>query len=297
MVDSSYYLVLRPRDKPQELHMHGTLDVKDMKLYAQANSIMVDLAAVGFSDGSPLAVEDLAQLDQLHYHGVESVQHGIDTLGIRNGDRVLEVGAGWGGPSRYIAAQSGASVTALELQDDFHNVGKALTQRCGLADLVTHQRGDFLRFDAAPGGSFNHVVSWLALYHIPDRETYTRKIHDLLAPGGTFFVEDLMQGTAFDIEGTDTLNRELFANSMVSEAAYVESVEAAGFEIIETTNMTADWRAFTAMRLEMFIANRDAFINTHNEALYRDRKHFYSKIVEYFTADAIGGMRLAARRP
>ena len=32
------------------------------------------------------------------------------------------------------------------------------------------------------------------------------------------------------------------------------------------------------------------------QALFEDKKHFYSKIVEYFTADAIGGIQIAAKK-
>ncbi|MAV47716.1 MAG: class I SAM-dependent methyltransferase [Alphaproteobacteria bacterium TMED89] len=272
------------------------LDVKDMKLYAQANSILADLAALGFPGDAALSVEDLARFDQLHYHGVESVQAGIDLLGINAAAEVLEVGAGWGGPSRFIASRTGARVVALELQEDFHTTGQTLTQRCGLDIFVNHQRGDFLSIEYGQA-AFDHVVSWLALYHIPNRATYTRKICDLLKPGGTLFVEDLMAGTAFADTDADVLGRELFANSMVSEAHYIDSLRVAGFEIIQAENMTADWRTFTTTRLEMFDANRQAFIGIHGPELFEARRHFYSKIVEYFTADAIGGMRVAARKP
>ena len=60
--------------------------------------------------------------------------------------------------------------------------------------------------------------------------------------------------------------------------------------------MTQDWRAFTTERLAAFDANRAGFITRHSEALFEARRHFYAKIVEYFTTDAIGGMRLVARK-
>ena len=275
--------------------MSEALDVKDMKLYAEAGSILADLEAMGYANGSPLTVDAVSAFDQLHYHGADSVRYGVGQLGIDANGRVLEIGAGWGGPSRVIAAATGARVVALELQPDFHSVGESLTARCGLADLVSHQRADFLTVDY-PAGSFDHAVSWLALYHIPDRAAYTAKIHHLLRPGGMLFIEDLMQGTAYAAADAETLNRELFSNSMVSAADYVESVERAGFEVVAADTMTQDWRAFTTERLAAFDANRAGFIARHSEALFEARRHFYAKIVEYFTADAIGGMRLVARK-
>ncbi|MDG1413800.1 MAG: hypothetical protein P8R39_00510, partial [Alphaproteobacteria bacterium] len=76
----------------------------------------------------------------------------------------------------------------------------------------------------------------------------------------------------------------------------IDSLTRAGFDILSAHDMTHDWRAFTAARLDAFIENREAFVRIHNEALFEDKKHFYSKIVEYFTADAIGGIRVAAQK-
>lgn len=275
--------------------MTSSLNVKDMKLYSEADSLLADLAARGFSEGKEVDVDVVGQFDQLHYHGVESVQQAIDDLGISDTDTILEVGAGWGGPSRYIAAKAGAQLTALELQDDFSRIGAEVTRRCGLSGLVRHQTDDFLTVDYGEI-RFDHVVSWLALYHIPCRAEYTAKIHDLLRPQGTLFIEDLTAGPAHGSTDETVLNRELFASSMVSHADYVKSLTDAGFEIIYADDMTEDWRAFTTTRLDLFDQNREAYVAIHGEALFNDKRHFYAKIVEYFTASAIGGIRVAARR-
>ena len=277
-------------------NMSESLNVKDMKLYAQANSIVADLVAMGFTEESEIDLEALCKIDQLHYHGVVSVQRAIDSMNIADCDKILEIGAGWGGPSRYIAAQTGAQLTALELQRDFNNVGESLTQRCGLSSLVSHQVGDFLTAEFEVS-KFSHIVSWLALYHIPDRAFYTNKIYGLLQPGGTVYVEDLMQGTAYKNTDPAVLSKELFANSLVDESAYLDSLRAVGFEITSAKNMTSDWAAFTVDRLQTFLQNRAGFIEVHGAALFEEKKHFYTKIVDYFSTSSIAGLRVAARKP
>ncbi len=52
--------------------------------------------------------------------------------------RVLNVGSGLGGPARYFGGKLGASVLAVELQDDLHRTAAELTARCGLNDNVHH---------------------------------------------------------------------------------------------------------------------------------------------------------------
>ena len=89
----------------------------------------------------------------------------------------------------------------------------------------------------------------------------------------------------------------MFAKSLVSQADYLASLEAVGFEILDARDMTPDWTDFTTQRLALFDRRQDAFTATHSPALFAARRHFYAKIVEYFRASAIGGIQIAARRP
>ena len=90
-----------------------------MKLYSDVVRIKNELREMGKDNESALTVDDLVAFDQLHYHGVEAIDIAIDKLGINSNSNVLEIGAGIGGPARYLATKSGASVTAIELQEDF----------------------------------------------------------------------------------------------------------------------------------------------------------------------------------
>ena len=44
---------------------------------------------------------------------------------------ILEIGSGIGGPARHLVNETGANVTALELQSDQNNLTSDLTTRCG----------------------------------------------------------------------------------------------------------------------------------------------------------------------
>ena len=271
------------------------LNVKDMKLYAEADSIVAELSALGFEPGSTLDFNEVCKIDQLHYHGAASVQLAIDALAIKKNASVLEIGAGWGGPSRFIAGKTEAKVIALELQSDFNSVGESITKRCGLNSFVTHRQDDFLQAEFE-NFKFDHVVSWLALYHIPKREFFTKKIYNLISLDGTIFIEDLIQGKAYKDADLASLNKELFANSLIDENTYLNGLIAAGFEIVSAENMALDWFAFTSERLNMFLKNKEKFINLHGADAFQVKKHFYSKIVEFFATSAISGIRLVAKR-
>src|SRR5210317_2159009 len=103
-------------------------DIKSMQLYPRAERILDDLSNLGFSAQEPVPVDVLNRFDQLHYHGTAALDAAISACGIEPGQRILEVGSGWGGCARYIAQSSGAHVTAVEIQEDYHQVGRSLTQ-------------------------------------------------------------------------------------------------------------------------------------------------------------------------
>jgi sarcosine/dimethylglycine N-methyltransferase len=275
--------------------MNTNLNVKDMKLYTGADSIIAELSALGFGPRSPLNFNEVCKIDQLHYHGAASVQLAIDALAIKENSHVLEIGAGWGGPSRFIAGRTKAQVTALELQNDFNSVGESITKRCGLNSFVTHRQDDFLQVEFK-NFKFEHIVSWLALYHIPNRKFFTEKMYGLMVPGGTIFIEDLIQGSAYKDADLEQLNKELFANSLVDENKYLDGLRAVGFEIISAENMASDWLEFTSKRLNIFLKNREKFIDLHGNDAFQGKKHFYSKIVEFFSDSFISGIRLVAKK-
>lgn len=270
-------------------------DIKTMQLYPRAERIYAELEALGYGPGTPLPLDVLSPLDQLHYHGTQALDVALALTGMGADQRVLEVGAGWGGCARYLAATSGAHVTAVELQEDYDAVARDLTARAGLAKKVTHVRADYLTLETPPG-SFDHVVSWLALFHIPQRAQYLARIAQALKPGGILFAEDLFARKAPAPAEQDELQRHLFPNSLVDKDSYLSTLGDAGFEMVRLTDMTQDWTAFTGDRLAAFHAARAAYTARHGPQGYATIERFYTKMHGFFTDGLVGGIQFAARK-
>ena len=270
-------------------------DIKDMKLYSDAYRIFKDLKAIGYSEDDKLNLVDLNQFDQLHYHGTLSVQEAIETINIQENDNVLEVGAGWGGPSRFIAYKTRAHVSALELQKDYSEVGKELTLRTGLESFVTHINQDFLNFSER-NNCFNKIVSWLALYHIPNRKKYTQKLFNLLYQNGMLFIEDLTFGSGFESSHKEILEKKLFANSLEKYSDYLEICAKAGFEIVEHKDMSSDWENYTKERLKVLQTNRNNHEKIHGVEGYSTIEDFYKTVADGFAENIIGGIRLICKK-
>jgi len=270
-------------------------DIKSMQLYPRPERILADLAALGYPDETPVEMDVLNRLDQLHYHGTDALDNAITACGITAGDAVLEVGSGWGGCARYIAHRSGAHVTAVELQADYNRIAQHLTERTGLQTGVRHVNADFLALDL-PEGGFDHVVSWLALFHIPNRAEYLRRIHAALRPGGVFLAEDLYLITSPPEGELDEFRSHLFPNSLTDLDSYHTTLEAAGFTAVHIEDMTASWTAFTQTRLHAFRENQPDYESIHGAENYAVIETFYDKMAGYFERGLVGGLRVKANR-
>ena len=270
-------------------------DIKSMKLYTHVERIENELAELGYASEDALRVDELSALDQLHYHGTAALDTALRLVGARPGQHWLEIGSGIGGPARYLAQRGALRVTALELQPDQDALAAKLTRRCGLEQAVTHRCGNFLDFDFG-AQRFDAAVSWLALYHIPERARLLRRCHDLLTPGACFYTEDLYSREEIDAGQLVELQRDLYAITLPRFEQYRADLEDAGFIIERCDDMSADWAAFTHARLDAYRRERARHRRVHGAATVQALDDFYSAVDYHFQSGKLGGLRLCARR-
>jgi 2-polyprenyl-3-methyl-5-hydroxy-6-metoxy-1,4-benzoquinol methylase len=95
------------------------------------------LAEHGLAD--PVTPEQLNLLDQYHIGGLDAVDYATAAMALAPGDRVLDIGSGFGGPARRIAQKHGAMVHGIDITRGYVDTATNLTRRCGLAHLVTFE--------------------------------------------------------------------------------------------------------------------------------------------------------------
>ncbi len=271
-------------------------DAEPIKLYRHVQRIYRELGELGKTVDDPLNVDELSAFDQLHYHGTQALDIAMAMIGVDGKTRWLEIGSGLGGPARYIATYSDAHITALELLPDQHEVARDLTMRCNLEGRVEHLCGDFLEFDRTPG-SFDAIVSWLSLFHIPERTALLEKSYELLAPGGCFYVEDLSARGDISPAQMKELQRDLHAVTLRHIDHYRQDLEAAGFVVEICKSMSSDWAEFVRIRLANYRTERARHLRVHGEATVNALTDFYSAVNRHFQSGKLGGLRVCARKP
>lgn len=269
--------------------------IKSMQLYSHIERIHNELRALGKSDTEPLDAAEISVFDQMHYHGTTAVDQAIQLAGINNQSRVLEIGAGIGGPCRHVVARTGAQVTALELQPDQNQLALALTKRCGFSTNPQHVCGDFLKYDWRRQ-EFDAIVSWLAIYHIPNRQKLLAISRQLLPVGGVFYTEDLFSRNVFDAKEQAELASGLFANHLPDIDTYLAEFKHAGFALEAVDDMSDNWSDFTTERLAAWRASKARQLSVHGQPTYQAMESFYALVNRHFCSGKLGGIRLLARK-
>src|SRR5215831_13650650 len=95
-------------------------------------------------DPQQVTVEQLAPVDNYHWHGRAGTLALVRAAGITGAERVLDVGGGMGGPARVLATRFGCDVTVLDLTQEYCDVGETLTKWTRLGDKVSFVFGNAL---------------------------------------------------------------------------------------------------------------------------------------------------------
>src|SRR5215470_14151981 len=139
------------------------------------------LAASGLGERQ-LRSKDLAALDQFHSRGLAATIELAQALPLEETTRVIDIGSGLGGPSRYLAQTYGCTVQGIDLSQSFIDAANYLAERSGLAGKVSYQRADAL---ALPFTSGTFDVAWTqhVAMNIADRAALYRETFRVLSPG------------------------------------------------------------------------------------------------------------------
>ncbi|KAF1974728.1 S-adenosyl-L-methionine-dependent methyltransferase, partial [Bimuria novae-zelandiae CBS 107.79] len=122
-------------------------------------------------------------------------------LDIKPGMKVLDVGCGFGGPAKEIAAFTDCKVVGVNVNAHQIAVGKDFAKKEGVGeDVLEFVEADFMA-RALETHSFNVIYAIDATVHSPSLVGVYTEIHRVLKPGGRFGVyEWVMMADKFDTE-------------------------------------------------------------------------------------------------
>ena len=194
-------------------------------------------------------------------------RHIAAKLLLEGGNRVLEIGSGWGGMAMYLAESSGVDVTGITLSEEQLKVSRDRTARRGLADKVRFELQDYRNLT----GQYDRIVSVGMFEHVgvSNYRFFFDKIAKILDKQGVMLLHTIAR-TRPNYATNPFIEKYIFPGGYIPSIAEVlPTVERAGLLIkdIEILPMHYAW-TLRAWR-ERFVARRAEAIALYDENFFR----------------------------
>ncbi len=184
-------------------------------------------------DGPPGTVDDGA-LERAQVRKLDLV---CRKLGLQPGQRLLDVGCGWGALVVRAAEEFGVRALGITLSEEQAGLAREVVAARGLSDLVEVRVSDYREVE----GTFDAVASIGMVEHVGSRhlDGYFRRLFDLTAPGGRLLNHGITTGGRgvvrdFAQERDTFIGRHVFPDgALVPSAVMLAHAEAAGFEVVD----------------------------------------------------------------
>ncbi len=215
-----------------------------------------------------------------YWHGADTLaeaqeiklDHICRILNLKAGDRVLDIGCGWGGFSRFAAEHYGTHVVGITVSNE---QAKFARQRCkGLPVEIRLQ--DYRSVDE----TFDHIISLGMFEHVGRKNyrAYMQMVQHCLAPKGVFVLHTI--GGNRSVINTDPwIEKYIFPNSMIP------SVRQVG-EAIDDVFVLENWSNHRHNYDKTLMAWYQNFKEHWPKLKQNYSKHFYRLWTYYLLASA-----------
>ena len=208
------------------------------------------------------------------------VRRALAECGIRPGERLLEIGCGWGALAETAAAEFGARVTGVTLSTEQLDYARARLAARGLASQADLRLQDYRDIDDEP---FDAIAS-IEMFEAVGREywgSFFATMHRLLAPGGRACLQTItIRDDLFEryVRSTDFIQQYIFPGGLLpSPSAFRAEAAKAGLEVERELAFGTDY-AETLRRW------RVAFLGREREVLALGFDARFVKIWEFYLA-------------
>ncbi len=186
-------------------------------------------------DPKSATVEDLAPVDHFHARGFAATVELADALPIKEGDRLVDIGCGIGGPARYLAKRFRCHVDGLDITGPFVEAGNELSKLVGMEDAVHFQHGDGqklpYRDEQFDGGYAQHVTM-----NVRDRDDFFGEAFRVLQPGAFFALTEHGLGELGEPHHPVPWSEDGSGAYLLRPSETVAALERAGFSNIQVTD-------------------------------------------------------------
>jgi cyclopropane-fatty-acyl-phospholipid synthase len=194
-------------------------------------------------------------------------RHLAAKLLIRRGDRVLDIGSGWGGLGLYLAEITGADVTGITLSTEQLQVSNARAAENGLTDSAKFLLKDYR--DIA--GPFDRIISVGMFEHVGVGfyDTFFKRCGELLTDDGIMMLHSIGRSTGPDVT-SPWVAKYIFPGGYIPALSEVmPAIEKSGLLICDTEILRLHYAETLKAWRERFMARREEAVQLYDERFAR----------------------------
>jgi len=220
-------------------------------------------------------------------------------LRLERGERLLDIGCGWGSLVVWAAERYGVEAHGVTLSAQQAEYAQAAIRRAGLGGRA---RVDFMDYRDLPADlRFDKVAAVGVIEHIgiANYGSYFARVHELLTPGGLFLNHGITHEKQWRRSSqTDFLERYVFPNGEMDNVSHILDVlERARFEILDVEGLRAHYARTTRQWVERLQANAARARALVSERVYRTWLTYLAASSVAFTQGSLGLYQVVAARP
>jgi cyclopropane-fatty-acyl-phospholipid synthase len=231
----------------------------------------------------------------------QKLDHICRKLRLQPGERLLDIGCGWGALVIWAAQHYGVQAHGITLSQAQLNEARRRVAAAGLEDRITLELRDYRALEGegvydkvSSVGMFEHV----GLANLPQ---YHATVHRVLKPNGLF----LNHGITHEEEGwqpsvdTEFINRYVFPDGELDRVSSIQAgMERARFEIQDVENLRIHYAKTLRHWVARLESHHDAALAHVSEATYRVwRLYMAASALEFEAGGTAIHQILSSRRP
>jgi cyclopropane-fatty-acyl-phospholipid synthase len=219
-------------------------------------------------------------------------------LGLRPGERVLDVGCGWGSFALHAARRHGVSVLGVTLSEPQAALARRRAVAEGLAERVEIRVADYRELDERP---FDAIASIGMVEHVGEEriDLYARRLAALLVPGGRLLNHGIAKLRDFDARDEGPFSeRFVFPDGVPLPLSRVElALECAGLVTEHVEEFAADYAQTLTHWIERYEARYEEALRLAGAERARVWRLFLRAARQGFGTGWASIYQVLARRP